>query len=455
MEENGQKAKSTNENLDKNSKHPIVISIDHALHSYRDIEAISRLLYRTLIVMQQNMWDASLIELKKASTIKDPDGIEYFSNEMPASSDEALLLIERLKESNLPSTLLTSLFLGLFSSFDAFTGNLLKSIYQKKPELLDTLNIEVPLSEILRYESFEDLKESVLNQEIEKFRRKSYVEQFDHLEKQFGINLKKFQNWSHFVEMGQRRNLITHCEGIVSKQYIKICNENKFELDSEIIEGKKLNIDYEYFTIACSLIYEVSLKLGQTLWRKIFPDENDEANEHLSQPIYESLRFERYDRAILLSEFAISVENKIKDLDRRIRVINYGIALKFSGNTEKCLEILEKEDWSACALDFRLAVSVLKNNFEEACKIMLQIGETGELIKKQSYHVWPLFREFRKSNIFLESYKTVYGSSFSEDVSEEVNKTEKPKSFEEPENQLETGAGENLPPFELIKHLIG
>jgi hypothetical protein len=47
----------------------------------------------------------------------------------------------------------------------------------------------------------------------------------------------------------------------------------------------------------------------------VFPDEQDEANNQLNEPIYEALQLEIWNRAILLSEFADSVQKTIRDLE--------------------------------------------------------------------------------------------------------------------------------------------
>ncbi len=393
------------------------------------------------------------------SRIPESDGDGLIDDVVAAELDESMLALDRLVEANLPQTLLDSLFLGLFSAFDAFSGNLLTAIYKMRPELLDSLNVEIPLANILKHQTFDELKESVLYDEIERFRRKSYVEQFEQLECRFGLKLRAFGNWPRFVELGQRRNLVTHCEGIVSKQYLRICMENSVQFEDEIQEGTRLKVSQEYLLEACSVIYEVSLKLGQTLWRKLFPDEFLKANEHLEHPVYEALRIERWDRAIVLAEFAASVQNGASDLDRRVRIINHAIALRFSGKIDECEAMLNSEDWTAAARDFKLAVEVLFGRHYDAANLMRHIGSEGDLLKQKSYHVWPLFREFRKTQHFLDAYQDVYGTSFATGLAEEAKKVanqSKDTSNDEPEVESDVGAPDTTrPPLSMIKLLMG
>ncbi|QDT36560.1 hypothetical protein [Stratiformator vulcanicus] len=410
---------------DEEKKHPIEDAIDTALHRYRDIEAVSRLLVPAAAKLQKDIFQSANDVFETARKQIDEGGEEDCGDgNLAANLDDAMLVIDRVAEANLPRTLNVSLFLGLFSAFDAFTGNLLSAIYLRRPDLLESLNAEVPLSEILRFDTFDDLKKAVLADEIDAFRRKSYVEQFELLEKRFGLPLRSLESWSEFVEIGQRRNLITHCEGVVSKQYLQVCAKHGTEIQQDLMEGDQLSVSLGYLLRSCSVLYEVTLKLGQTLWRKVFPNEHHIANSHLIDPVYQSLQIERWDRAILISEFAGTVEGKANERDRRIRVINSAIAYRFSGNERRCEDVLSAEDWSAASKDFNLAVEVLRGNFEDAACLMTEIGKKGDLVTKSAYHTWPLFREFRRSGQFLTVYEKVFGSTFTAGMVQEAAEAE-------------------------------
>ena len=85
----------------------------------------------------------------------------------------------------------------------------------------------------------------MLEKEIESLRRKSYIEQFKELETKFSIKLTKFDRWPYFIESAQRRNLFTHCDGIVSKQYLDVCRDVNFKFDKVYKVGERLEIGGE------------------------------------------------------------------------------------------------------------------------------------------------------------------------------------------------------------------
>jgi hypothetical protein len=100
------------------------------------------------------------------------------------------------------------------------------------------------------------------------------------------------------------------------------------------------------------------------------------------------------------------------DVRRRMAIINYAIALKFSGEEAKARLVLTTLDWSASNNDFRLAEAVLLDRFDDAAAIMRRIGKKGAFVRQESYHVWPLFRAFRQTHEFMNAYQEVFGYPF-------------------------------------------
>ncbi|MCR4348161.1 MAG: hypothetical protein NUV55_13315 [Sulfuricaulis sp.] len=336
----------------------------------------------------------------------------------------------------MPEVVETSLFLGMFSAYDAFTGNLIAEIYRLKPELFNVINRNVPVSEILQFDSFEALKESVLHDEIENFRRKSYVEQFEDMEKVFDLNLKIFDRWPQFVECAQRRNLLTHCDGIVSEQYLQVCKREGYVFSSQIQIGDKLKLGGEYFLPSCELLMEVGLKLGQTLWRKLFPDQINKADSHLIQVTYDSLQREKWKLAQVFGEFAISQKRFSNDLNYKISIIDYAISLKFGGELESADSILKTVDWTAAIDEFKLAEAVLLHKYDFAAEIMNKIGKKGTLISEHAYHDWPLFSEFRATHQFLDAYERIYEYPFVDELKREAIKAEEVASRKESNQEV-------------------
>jgi hypothetical protein len=334
----------------------------------------------------------------------------------------AQLNFNRIKKSEVVRTLEIGHFLSLFSAFDAFTGDLLSSIYNKNHDLFKGINRSLSVSEMLQYENIEDVKMIILQNEIETFRRKSYVEQFEALESRFSINLKKFPKWSEFVECSQRRNLLTHCNGLVSDQYLQVCSNEGCKFDPPIKPGMRLGLSPAYLIKSCNLIIEVAFKLGQTLWRDQFKDELEQADEHLHFIQYDFLLKNNLRLAVMAGEFAFNLPKQSNETIKTIMLINYIIACKFAGDTTKANKLLNSKDWGPLCTDFKLAVAILKDEYQEAATLMKKIGPKGEYVSESGYHEWPLLRKFRATKEFQDAYNEIYGYPFVKELKRSATK---------------------------------
>ena len=433
-------AKKDNQSVEvKKAPHPIALSIDKLITKISDIK-----LSVNKFISQAEKW---IVDEKK-TVISDLEEVikslrnKQIKNRAPAIKKliDTSYRIKRTHESELLNILLTGHLLTIFSSFDAYIGDLLESIYRKKPELFKQLNKSMTISEMLQYKNVEDIKDIVLKSEIEAFRRKSYIEQFEILENRFGINLRKFNNWPLFVECSQRRNLFTHCDGVASEQYIAVCENGDCEYDKSVKIGEKIKLNTNYLLASCDIVIEVGLKLGQTLWRKLFENELEQADSHLQNVQYDFLVKEEWSCAKMAGKFAISQRNHSTDVLKTIMLINYIIALKNCDENDKAIELLSSRDWTALSYDFRLAEQVLKENYVEALLIMRKIGKKSDLIEEHAYHIWPLFKDFRQSDEFQTGYKEIYEYDFSEKLIESAteDKQETESSVLEVEEKIKS-----------------
>lgn len=428
------------DNVEQEKKmNPIAVAITTFLHTIRDAEeAIKFYVPIAAQIHNKRIYEVEK-KFKNAKKLSEKEDLQSQVLGVKSFLD-INRKFERIKNSNVPEAIEKALFLNLFSSFDAFVGDLISCLFNSNPELYKGLGKQISVSDVLSFDDFGELKEKVLTDEIETIRRKSYVEQFAELEKFFSIPLVKFKNWSSFIELSQRRNLMMHCNGIVSEQYLKICKKEGYVFKSKVSLGEELLLGSDYMQHAFDLMAEVTTKLGQTLWRKAQPTELAMADEQLSSIIYDYLHEKEYNKAICLGEFSMSLPKISSDLSSKINIINLVIAYKMSDEDGKAQKVLESIDWSASINDFKLANAVLSNNFDEAKEFMIKIKGDGEMIIESSYHNFPLFFEFRESKQFLAGYEEVFGYSF---VSELIRKSED-KELDVTEQTEEMRVGSNL-----------
>jgi len=158
--------------------------------------------------------------------------------------------------------------------------------------------------------------------------------------------------------------------------------------------------------------------LGQAIWRKLLPQELEEADKQLISIQYDFLRQSDWRCAIMAGDYAVSLPHYASAVNSIILKINHIIALKNCKLDEQVNKQLDSQDWSALCNDFRIAEKVLREDYNAALDIMEKIGIEGDFINEHAYHVWPLFREFRQTEQFLKGYKNVYGYDFATKLKE-------------------------------------
>jgi hypothetical protein len=312
----------------------------------------------------------------------------------------------RLAQELVPRTFLVS----LVSQFDAFLGRLIRQLFTIKPEALDSTTSTLTFSQLTQFGSIENARDYIVDKEIESVLRKSHAEQFDWFETKFGLKLRVDLNvWPLFIEVTERRNLFVHSNGLVSHQYCEVCKRHGVMLEPDIVPGKVLLVSRQYFETAHECLFEIGVKLGQVLWRKLKPDDLEFADGNLLSIGYELLEEGRYRLARCLLDFSTQTLKKHSREELRLSmIINRAQAYKWSGDEATALKIISEGDWSPTALKFQLAQAILLDDFNRAIDIMIKIGPRGE-ITKTAYREWPLFKEIRKSSDFGKTFEDIFG----------------------------------------------
>jgi len=300
--------------------------------------------------------------------------------------------------------------IGLISAYDAFLSDLLRSIFAKHPELVFTSDRQVKFSELMSFSSIESVRESIVTDEIEGVLRKSHHEQFLYMESKFEMKLRDgLDVWPSFIELCERRNLLTHTGGIVSEQYIKNCKQHKVKNEASL--GDKLSVGRKYFQEGIEIIAEIGTKLTHTLWRKFAESERREADQALNECGMQMIQKEKYRTAERILRFGFDQKKHSSDLIRRMMIVNLANAIKLSGDREKATETLDQHDWSATATQFRMCVAAVRDEYENVCDFM-RLGPETTGINASDFRDWPVFASCRENESVLKTFLEVYGEPF-------------------------------------------
>ena len=329
-----------------------------------------------------------------------------------------------------------SLLVSLISQYDAYLGRLIRHIILCKPEILNGSEKNLSFATLISFKSIEEAREHILEKEIEGVLRLSHADQFEWMEKKFGLPLtKNLKSWPLFIELTERRNLFVHTDGVVSSQYITTCKNHNYPIDVDLNEGQRLGVPQEYFQKAHAIILEIGVKLGHVLWRKIFPNDREKADDHMGEISFDLIDNGKYSLAINILDFVCEdIKNFSSEVQKLVFIINRAQAYKWNGNDEFCKKIMKREDWSAKDDSFQLANAILSENWKNASNIMRRIGHSGK-IKKSDYLHWPLFKDFRMQEEFHKVYAEVFSEEFTKHTEiKSINTT--PETLDETETQI-------------------
>ena len=403
------------DNITKLSNGP---TFENAVNTFIDhIESLSTSLPHILVTIEQTKQKAIKLHqefLNKDCEKKTGENGIYFAIK-PEHFRRNKLLRKEANQSIIAHTIIQRNYIvSLVSQFDSFIGSLIRTMYYIKPELLNESEKQLTFSNLLEFESMAAAREFIIEKEIESVLRDSHTSHFKWIERKIDSPLlKDLPIWPTFIELTERRNLYVHNNGIVSNHYLKMCNENKVTIPANTQIGDVLVVDAEYFDKAFKCIFELGIKLSQVMWRKLMPTKLDDADNNLLNISFELILNSQYSLAREILDFTEKYIKKFSTDDMKFRLIlNRAQTYKWSGEEEKCKEIIKSKDWSACSDIFRLASQVLLDDFENAVNTMRALGKDNKQIDKNCYKEWPIFREFRKQ----ESFKKCFEELFDEGV---------------------------------------
>ncbi|WP_313441832.1 hypothetical protein [Stenotrophomonas sp.] len=385
------------------------------LASLRDIAETTQVVMPHLIGWLQDQRREATAKVERAGAVGKPSsgGINFRSAHDAVEFATAQRELRKIHMNKSAELMVRALFVQVFCEYDAFIGRMLTTVFLSKPDLMRSIKSEISLAELLAVNDIDAICQGILDKEVETFRRESYVEQFAKLETKFDIKLKQFPEWSEFVELSQRRNALVHNDGIVSEQYLAVCGKEGVALD-HVTLGSRRSVGAEDMRRVIRVMSKIGYMLCHTLWSKLFPDQIEDVHTSLVMTLYAFLEDRRWRVASDVGQFALTqpMLRKMSDMNRRVLTINTAIALKFSEEEVAARTLLDSCDWSAAMPEFRLAVAVLKDDFDEASDIMKKIGKEGDLLDQTAYHEWPLFHKFREREDFYSVYEEIYGKPY-------------------------------------------
>ena len=300
---------------------------------------------------------------------------------------------------------------SIVSRYDEFLCHVLEASLRMHPEWLNESEKHITYKDLFKLESLETAKNQILQNEINNLMYASHSEQIEYLDKKLKLGLKdNFRSFNEFIEITARRHLFVHTGGRVSCQYLETCKGHNIDIGN-INEKDNLSVSKEYFIKVFDCFYELGLRIGHAAYRRLFPQKIEEADGRLNSIGFDLLESENWELAEFIFDFAINIPSKYRSNGEMYYyfLINKAIALKEQGKNIE--DIISKVNWAAFHPKYHIAIAVLEDNYEKATELMIS-ESVKEAFSEEAFRSFPLFRGFRQSDHFKESYKTNYGKDF-------------------------------------------
>ena len=312
-------------------------------------------------------------------------------------------------------TLPRLLTVGLVTSLEHSVGLLMKEIATIAPANLFNKEKQVSLNWAMNFNSMEDFKEALINDEIDRAQRESFDQQVSWIiGKVTGMEdfRSKYTGWKDIIELFERRNLFVHANGLVNKSYLNALKGHKTREVSDPKIGDELHAGPKYYTNSVHIVLHFGIMLLQVAWRKLAPSEKHAADKLLSDLGFELIARGQYTVAIRILEFARSLRDVSAEATMRMNVINLANAYKLLSNDKQSETVIESMDWTAVGNEFKISVAAIKGNVEEVVTLMKKIGSDDPIVGAAEYQQWPVFYSVRDDLIFTDTFKLLFRRDF-------------------------------------------
>jgi hypothetical protein len=286
---------------------------------------------------------------------------------------------------------------NLWSYFETLLTALVRTHYLLYPGALSERPIK--LAELQKLSSVEEAIAYLATQEAEAVQRPGLEELLKHFEK-LAIDLRPLQPYrNELSEIAQRRNLLTHNQGVVNRTYLEKAPGDYIKSEGVCL-GQRLNVTEDYLIRAIDLIYLCGFILLQQGWRKWDRQSAILADYALLQKgIYQALIDERYEVARGLAEYATKLKSVNEAVMRGV-IVNQAIALRDINEHQAMRRLLQKHKVETWGLKYQIACHVLQGKDEAFFRLLPQAITSGE-IQYANLEQWPLFKPVRSDSRFV------------------------------------------------------
>lgn len=214
--------------------------------------------------------------------------------------------------------------------------------------------------------------------------------------------------FKEFVEVCQRRHVLTHNGGIINQVYLDKCREVGLDLGKLPKLGERAEISRKYYKRAVARVYLTGFYLLHLFIQRALPQFKRRSYLNLLSTSHSFLELDLTKMARRVVEFA-EVSSKAFDHDLRLKFgINRALCALLDPELDEDSQLaaakleLAKYDWSVKDPIFALALACVRREYEDLIDLAKRAYQAG--LDYSSARTFVVFRNARKVPGFLECF---------------------------------------------------
>lgn len=310
------------------------------------------------------------------------------------------LFVKEVKQNKLINNQLPILYqsslITLVMYFELLIANIIRKRIYDYPESVKIDEKPLTLIDIRKFGSMEIAENYLIEKEVGKLIRESYMVWVEYFKKNFKCKFDLISILDDSViEIIQRRNIIVHNDGVINGIYLSNVPKTSYKSDDKVV------IAIEYILEAIRIIEKCGLFMGIEIWQRVEKNSIDRAT-FLEQTGFEYLKKEEWENALNIYEL-LEKETEITNKLKTIAQLNILLCKKRIEGIDNIKEELFKIDFSDKSNVFILILHALKEDYDMFFKLLPDVYKNGITL----FHLqkWPILKEIReheKYKIFLE-----------------------------------------------------
>ena len=295
-----------------------------------------------------------------------------------------------------------SVIIGLVGQFEVLISDIAHQFFECAPQALEAEEKVLSLSDLQEFGSIEAAVDYLVEREIDRLLAQPVQGWAKFFERRMNIQLRSMAwNWEMFKEIIQRRHIIVHTDGRISRRYLRYVSPKLVE--EYFGEGAKIGqtawLDRDYVEGALDHLEILGTLLCCTAWVKLDKQSLRQFEDTLSEWIYDRLLEGRWTMALTMAQRGED-NKKLSHSTRIICRVNAWLCLKRIGRFDEVQEEVETFDDSALEQRFRFVRLAILDQEEELFDL-LEATEGGGL-DHEAWHEWPVFSEVRENSRFTK-----------------------------------------------------